>query len=126
MSRSREQSESLYPMYEVLTANGITEVVEHRRMEPVFYITDDPEVRRKLGVPELSSELSTTAPRGRRRRRHNNAAGQLLTTTNAKQRSNMPRRILMHQYPPWRIVHLRRSAHEHAGCDALSRARPRL
>jgi hypothetical protein len=39
-----------YPMYEVLTANGITEVIEHRHMEPVFYITDDPEVRRKLGV----------------------------------------------------------------------------
>lgn len=39
-----------YPMYEVLTANGITEVIEHRRMEPVFYVTDDPEVRRKLGV----------------------------------------------------------------------------
>jgi len=37
-------------MYEVLTANGISEVVEHRRMEPIFYINDDPEVRRKLGV----------------------------------------------------------------------------
>jgi hypothetical protein len=30
--------------------NGITEVIEHRRMEPVFYISDDLEVRRKLGV----------------------------------------------------------------------------
>ncbi len=39
-----------YPMYAVLTANGITEVIEHRRMEPVFYISDDLEVRRKLGV----------------------------------------------------------------------------
>lgn len=39
-----------YPMYEVLTANGISEVIEHRRMEPIFYINDDPEVRRKLGV----------------------------------------------------------------------------
>jgi len=39
-----------YPTYEVLTANGITEVIEHRRMEPVFYINDDPAVRRKLGV----------------------------------------------------------------------------
>jgi hypothetical protein len=39
-----------YPMYEVLTANGFTEVIEHRRMEPIFYISDDPEVRRKLGV----------------------------------------------------------------------------
>ena len=33
-------------------ANGTTEIIEHRRMEPVFYITDDPEVRRKLGVPD--------------------------------------------------------------------------
>jgi hypothetical protein len=41
-----------YPSYELLTANGITEVIEHRRMEPIFYITDDPAVKRKLGVPE--------------------------------------------------------------------------
>lgn len=47
-----------YPIYEVLTANGVTEVVEHRRMEPVFYITDDPDVRRKLGVPEESAAPS--------------------------------------------------------------------
>jgi hypothetical protein len=39
-----------YPMYEVLTVNGITEVIEHRRMEPIFYISEDPNVRRKLGV----------------------------------------------------------------------------
>jgi hypothetical protein len=37
-------------MYVVLQADGIAEVIEHRRMEPVFYITDDPEIRRKLGV----------------------------------------------------------------------------
>jgi len=36
----------------VLTANGFTEVIEHRHMEPIFYITDDPEVRRKLGVDQ--------------------------------------------------------------------------
>jgi hypothetical protein len=39
-----------YPNYEILTANGITEVVEHRRMEPIFYIVDDLEVKRQLGV----------------------------------------------------------------------------
>lgn len=48
-----------YPSYEVLTASGVTDVVEHRRMEPVFYITDDPEVRRKLGVTD---ELPQTTP----------------------------------------------------------------
>jgi len=41
-----------YPSYEVVTINGVTEVVEHRRMEPIFYITDDKTVRRKLGVAE--------------------------------------------------------------------------
>lgn len=34
-----------YPLYEVVTANGITEIIEHRRMEPIFYVTDDPQVR---------------------------------------------------------------------------------
>jgi hypothetical protein len=34
-----------YPAYEVLTANEITEIIEHKRMEPIFYINDDPAVR---------------------------------------------------------------------------------
>jgi hypothetical protein len=41
-----------YPSYEVLTAHGITDVIEHRRMDPIFYIADDPKVRRKLGVDQ--------------------------------------------------------------------------
>jgi len=51
-----------YPMYEILTANGITEIIEHRRMEPIFYISDDPEVRRKLGIPEGSASPAGHAP----------------------------------------------------------------
>jgi hypothetical protein len=39
-----------YPSYEVLTAKGISEVVEHRRMEPIFYIVDDLNVKRQLGI----------------------------------------------------------------------------
>jgi hypothetical protein len=39
-----------YPMYEVLTVNGVSKVIEHRRLEPIFDISDDPNVRRKLGV----------------------------------------------------------------------------
>ncbi len=39
-----------YPSYEVITVNGITEIIEHRKMEPIFYITDDPAVRKELGV----------------------------------------------------------------------------
>jgi hypothetical protein len=39
-----------YPSYEIITANGITEIIEHRKMEPIFYITDDPAVWAELGV----------------------------------------------------------------------------
>jgi hypothetical protein len=41
---------SEYPSYEVITANGITEIIEHRKPEPIFYITDDPAVWKELGV----------------------------------------------------------------------------
>jgi len=37
-----------YPSYGAWTVRGITEIIEHRRMEPIFYITDDPEVRAKV------------------------------------------------------------------------------
>lgn len=39
-----------YPAYEVEIANGITEVTEFKRMEPVLYINDDPEVMARLGL----------------------------------------------------------------------------
>ena len=39
-----------YPAYEVITVNSITEIIEHRKMEPIFYITDDPAVWKELGV----------------------------------------------------------------------------
>ena len=39
-----------YPAYEVIAVNGITEIIEHRKMEPIFYITDDPAVWKELGV----------------------------------------------------------------------------
>ena len=39
-----------YPSYELITVNGITEIIEHRQMEPIFYITDDPAVWKELGV----------------------------------------------------------------------------
>lgn len=39
-----------YPAYEVVTLNGITEIIEHRKPEPIFYITDDPAVWKELGV----------------------------------------------------------------------------
>lgn len=39
-----------YPAYEVITANGITEIIEHRKPEPIFYVTDDPAVWKELGA----------------------------------------------------------------------------
>jgi hypothetical protein len=39
-----------YPAYEVVTVNGMTEIIEHKKQEPIFYITDDPAVRKELGV----------------------------------------------------------------------------
>jgi hypothetical protein len=41
-----------YPAYEIVTVKGITEVVEHRAMEPTFHITDDPNVLAELGVKQ--------------------------------------------------------------------------
>jgi hypothetical protein len=39
-----------YPAYEVVTVNGITDIVEYRKPEPIFYVTDDPAVWKELGV----------------------------------------------------------------------------
>ena len=39
-----------YPAYELITVNGIIEIIEHRKMEPIFYITDDAAVWKELGV----------------------------------------------------------------------------
>jgi hypothetical protein len=36
----------VYPRYHYVRINGTTEVIEHRRMEPVFRISDDAELRR--------------------------------------------------------------------------------
>jgi hypothetical protein len=44
-----------YPSYEIVTVNGISEAIEHRAMEPVFYITDDPAVLNRLGIAAPST-----------------------------------------------------------------------
>jgi hypothetical protein len=33
-----------YPAYVPITVHGITEIIEHKKMEPIFYVTDDPAV----------------------------------------------------------------------------------
>ena len=45
-----DQPDEGYPAYEIEAANGITEVTEFKRMEPVFYINDDPQVWAKLAL----------------------------------------------------------------------------
>jgi hypothetical protein len=40
------------PAYEVITVNGITDIIEHRKPEPIFYITDDPAIWKELGVTQ--------------------------------------------------------------------------
>lgn len=49
LRNSRPGLPDRYPSYEIITANGITEIVEHRKMEPVFYVTDDPVIWAELG-----------------------------------------------------------------------------
>jgi hypothetical protein len=45
-----DQSSEMYPVYDIETANGISEVIENKQMEPIFYVSDDPQVRKKLGL----------------------------------------------------------------------------
>ena len=33
-----------YPSYQAIVINGVTEIVEYKKMEPRFYVTDDPVV----------------------------------------------------------------------------------
>jgi len=37
-----------YPIYEVVTINGVTDIVEHRRMEPYFFMIDESAVSEEL------------------------------------------------------------------------------
>jgi hypothetical protein len=39
--------------YELMTVNGITEVLEYKQMEPVFYVSDDSEIRARLGLVSI-------------------------------------------------------------------------
>ena len=37
-----------YRAYDAVVVNGTTEILEFRKMEPIFYVTDDPAVRTQL------------------------------------------------------------------------------
>ena len=41
-----------YPSYEIITVDGVTDIIEHRKGEPIFYLTDDPNVWKELGVAQ--------------------------------------------------------------------------
>ena len=50
LKHQKPELPSDYPAYEIIDANGITEVIEHRKQEPLFYINDDPAVWAELGI----------------------------------------------------------------------------
>ena len=37
-----------YPGYEAVVVNGKTEILEFRRMEPIFYLNDDPRLKKEI------------------------------------------------------------------------------
>ena len=41
-----------HPCYIVITKDDITDIIELRKMEPFFYMTDDPDVWKELGVKQ--------------------------------------------------------------------------
>ena len=41
-----------YPAYNVVTVDGITDIIERRKMEPIFYVTDDPAIWKESGVKQ--------------------------------------------------------------------------
>lgn len=42
-----------YPRYKVITINGLTDIVELRRMEPIFYMSDNPAVWNEIAGQSL-------------------------------------------------------------------------
>lgn len=48
LKKPTQDSASEYPAYELITTDGTSEIIEHRKMEPIFYLFDDPEVRGRI------------------------------------------------------------------------------
>ena len=51
------------PAFEVITTNGITEIIEHQKAEPIFYITDDPAVWKALMGVEPPARSPAITPK---------------------------------------------------------------
>jgi hypothetical protein len=41
-------SGSSYPRYDAVVVNGTTEILEFKRMEPIFYVNDDAAIRKEI------------------------------------------------------------------------------
>jgi len=39
---------SKYPVFVLVKVNGVSEIIEHRKMEPIFYVSDDASIRNKV------------------------------------------------------------------------------
>jgi hypothetical protein len=50
-SKGKERSPGEYPSYKVVKVNGVVDVIEHRKMNDIFYLCDDPLIWKALGVP---------------------------------------------------------------------------
>ena len=44
---ARTAGPTLYPSFSIVYCNGVVDVVEHRRMEPIFYMSDDEGLQRE-------------------------------------------------------------------------------
>lgn len=70
----RANAEAQYPSYEIVKVGSSTELIEHRGMEPLFYVSDDAQLKRHLGVTanyvfpptRLRARLNTALARFRR------------------------------------------------------------
>jgi len=55
-----QRSRFVYPQYVAITANGITDIMEHKKMEPIFYVSDDPDVWKIL--PSIKQKIRWKHP----------------------------------------------------------------
>jgi hypothetical protein len=44
---ARTQGPPSYPGFTIVNCNGVIDVIEHRRMEPIFYMADDEGLQRE-------------------------------------------------------------------------------
>ena len=58
---------SVHPSYVIFTAQGKSEIIEHRKMEPIFYVTDEKHVQQypsKCNAPNHAAQPDAAEPRG--------------------------------------------------------------